>query len=256
VTGKTKEIALQVLRFDSLPSTNLEAARHASEGAPEGLFIVAAEQTAGRGRLQRHWASPKNAGIYVSVILRPGVEQKLWPLITLMAAVAVHDVLFETCGLQTDIKWPNDVLFNEKKLCGILADSIETDMGPAVILGIGINLNDNAFPFELRQIATSIQAATSQLPDAELLLTTLASRVIDGYKDLHVTDGPARLIAAYSKRSSYCRGKHVRVIEENDSFTGVTRGIESDGALRIEIEEGTMHIVRAGDVEQLRPLEH
>ena len=114
----------EIQRFESLPSTNIEAARLAAEGAPEGLCIVAAEQTAGRGRLQRQWVSPKGAGLYFSVVLRPQFEQNAWPLLTLMAAVAVNDALRESCGLETDIKWPNDVLANDKKLCGILAENL------------------------------------------------------------------------------------------------------------------------------------
>ena len=106
------DLAAQILRFDSLPSTNLEAARRAGEGASEGLCVVASEQTAGRGRLERQWVSPKGAGLYFSIILRPGFEQSAWPLLTLMAAVAVHDALLDSCALQTDIKWPNDLLAN------------------------------------------------------------------------------------------------------------------------------------------------
>src|SRR6185295_8493103 len=104
----------QILKFDSLPSTNLEAARRAVEGAPEGLCVVAGEQTAGRGRQLRHWVSPKDAGLYFSIIFRPRFEQSVWPLLTLMAAIAVHDVLLELYQLETDIKWPNDILVNEK----------------------------------------------------------------------------------------------------------------------------------------------
>ncbi len=125
-------LSSQILRFDSLPSTNTEAARRAIEGAAEGVCVVASEQTAGRGRLQRQWVSPKDAGLYFSIILRPQFEQSLWPLLTLMAAVAVHDALLEACDLETDIKWPNDILVNEKKLCGILAETVETSRGRAV----------------------------------------------------------------------------------------------------------------------------
>src|SRR5258705_10410544 len=96
----------EILRFDSLPSTNLEAARRAIDGAAEGLCVVASEQTAGRGRLQRNWVSPKNAGLYFSIVLRPQFAPSTWPLLTLMAGVAVSDALREACALETDIKWP------------------------------------------------------------------------------------------------------------------------------------------------------
>src|SRR5919107_2486598 len=129
----------KILRFESLPSTNTEAARLASEGAEEGLAVVADEQTAGRGRLQRAWSSPKGAGLYFSILLRPTIPQNYWPLITFMAAIAVGDALREAAGVETDIKWPNDLLSGERKICGILAEGIETPNGRAVIVGIGTN---------------------------------------------------------------------------------------------------------------------
>src|SRR5437764_13731406 len=98
----------RVLRFESLPSTNTELARLASEGADEGLSILADEQTAGRGRLQRAWSSPKGAGLYFSILLRPTIPPGHWPLITFTAALAVADALHETSDVHTDIKWPND----------------------------------------------------------------------------------------------------------------------------------------------------
>src|SRR5712691_10717125 len=108
----------QILRLDSVDSTNLEAMRQARGGGPEGLCIVAREQTRGRGRLDRIWQSPKDAGLYFSIILRPQLEMGLWPLITLMAALAVCDALLKACELRADIKWPNDICHHERKLCG------------------------------------------------------------------------------------------------------------------------------------------
>src|SRR5947209_14712523 len=138
-----------ILRFDSLPSTNTEAARQALLGAPEGLCVVAREQTAGRGRQQRAWASPKDAGLYFSIVLRPQTDARVWPLVTLAAALAVSDALAESCALETDIKWPNDLLAGGRKLCGILAETFETPRGRAVVLGVGVNLANSAFPPEV-----------------------------------------------------------------------------------------------------------
>src|SRR3954469_8918469 len=126
-----------ILRFDSLPSTNTEAARQAAQGAPEGLCVVAPEQTRGRGGPERVWHSPAGAGLYYSIVLRPtGLQMQSWPLLTLMAALAVNDALREACALCVDIKWPNDIIVNERKLCGILAETVETGTGRAVILGV------------------------------------------------------------------------------------------------------------------------
>src|SRR5947209_6589382 len=159
-----------ILRFDSLPSTNTEAARQAALGVAEGLCVIAREQTKGRGRRERMWVSPKDAGIYLSTVLRPRISSESWPLITLMAAVAVHDALFKACSLVTDIKWPNDIYASGKKLCGILAETVETNAGRAVIVGLGVNLNKTALPPELREAATSIEEEMGKIVEAESLL--------------------------------------------------------------------------------------
>ena len=238
----------QTLHFDSLLSTNLEAAKRASEGAPEGICIVAREQTAGRGRLGRQWISPRDAGIYCSTLLRPQFDQNKWPLITLMAAVVVHEVLLEACALQTDIKWPNDILYDEKKLCGILAEIIETSAGRAVVVGTGINLTNDAFPAELAETATSIAEATGRQPNREDILGRLQESFVGWYQRLSEPQGATDIVAAWSRRSSYARDKKVRINGGGREISGTTRGLELDGALKVESDDGEMTIVRAGDV--------
>ena len=242
----------QILRFDSLPSTNLEAARRATDGAPEGLCIVAGEQTAGRGRLRRQWISPKNAGLYFSIVLRPEFEQKVWPLLTLMAAVAVNDALQEACALKTDIKWPNDILASGRKLCGILAETVETSLGRAVVVGIGINLTEHSYPEEFAHMATSLDVAAGRSCDLETLLDALVVALGKRYEDLKQDEGPEKIIREWCARSSYGEGKLVRIVESNDTLVGTTRGLESDGALRVETLSG-IRVVRAGDVTSVRP---
>jgi BirA family transcriptional regulator, biotin operon repressor / biotin---[acetyl-CoA-carboxylase] ligase len=241
-----------ILRFDSLPSTNTEAARQAAEGAPEGLCVVAREQTAGRGRRERAWASPKDAGLYFSVVLRPRIEVKHWPLITLAAALAVRDALAEACGLETDIKWPNDLLAGGRKLCGILAEALETKAGRACVVGVGINLSDRAFPPEIADSATSVEAQTGRAPDAEALLRALTRSLARHCERLHETDGAARVVSEWETRSSYAHGRRVRVALAAETFDGTTRGLEPDGALRVETDAREIRIVRAGDVHALR----
>jgi BirA family biotin operon repressor/biotin-[acetyl-CoA-carboxylase] ligase len=244
----------EILRFDSLPSTNLEAARRAIEGAAEGLCVVAGEQTAGRGRMQRRWVSPKDAGLYFSVVLRPCFEQSSWPLLTLMAAIAVHDALLDSCAVKTDIKWPNDILVGDKKLCGILAETVETSAGRAVVVGIGINLAKNSFSSEFDGIATSVEDAAGQKPGLDVVLKALVSSLDCYYQTLRQPGGPEEIVRGWSMRSSYCEGKRIRVLESNGSLVGTTRGLERDGALRVETDDGEMRIVRAGDVTVVRPL--
>jgi len=241
-----------ILKFDSIDSTNLEAMRQAKLGAPEGLCIVAREQTLGRGRLDRSWHSPKDAGLYLSIVLRPQFELARWPLINLAAALAVHDAIFRTCDLKVDIKWPNDIHMNDRKLCGILAETVETNIGIAAIVGIGINLNNEDFPAELKPHATSLRSATGIDVDRDLLANNLLKAFAERYDFLTTAAGGEHIIREWCANSSYASGRQVRVTLGDERVAGVTRGLESDGALRIETADGKIKIVRAGDVTALR----
>jgi len=222
------------------------------EGAAEGLVIVAGEQTAGRGRLNRKWISPAGAGLYLSIVLRPPLENGCWSLLPLMAAVAVHDALLDACGLETDIKWPNDILAAGRKVCGILAESIESAAGRAIVLGIGINLTGDAFPAELKTTAISVQEAAGAVPDREALLQSLMGALGNHYESFQASDGLAMIRSEWTRRSSYASGTRVNVACVNEAFAGITRGLESDGALRVETDAGEIKVVRAGDVTSVR----
>jgi len=245
----------RILRFESIDSTNLEAMRQARSGAPEGLCIIAREQTAGRGRLDRSWHSPKDAGLYFSILLRPTLEMNLWPLLTLMAALAVSDALMKSSGLSTDIKWPNDILADDRKLCGILAEAVETAQGPAAIIGIGINLTSENVPENLHSVATSIEEIANRRPDGEGVVTELLQAIAERYEVLQSAGGCEHTLREWCANSSFAFDRQVRVSLGVESFVGATRGLESDGALRVETADGKIRIVRAGDVTALRPLE-
>ncbi|HKS08085.1 MAG TPA: biotin--[acetyl-CoA-carboxylase] ligase [Pyrinomonadaceae bacterium] len=242
----------RVLRYESVTSTNSEVARLAIEGAEEGLAIVADEQTAGRGRLQRAWSSPKGAGLYFSILLRPHIAVDRWPLITFVAALATSDALLEGGGVQTDIKWPNDLLANDRKICGILAEAIETPTGRAVVLGIGINLTNDAFPQDLHGVATSVTQESGRAPERETILAALLSALARWYSLLHEPDGDGKIVAAWASRSSYTSDKLVQVTNGDEVLQGITRGVEHDGALRVETAQG-IQLIRAGDVTSVRP---
>jgi len=248
------KLDIQLLRFDALPSTNTEALRQAQAGAPAGLSIVAREQTAGRGRHARTWVSPKDAGLYFSILLRPRLDAPLWPLLTLAAALAVRAALAEACALTPDIKWPNDLLADGRKLCGILAEVCDTPQGRACVVGIGINLTDEAFPSELSARATSVAAATGRAPDREALLSALVRQLVAHYTQLHEPHGPETIRNAWCAASSYAHGKRVRVETGTEQFDGTTRGLEPDGALRVETGAGAIKLVHAGDVYALREM--
>ncbi len=241
-----------ILRFDSIDSTNTEAIKQAKSGADEGLCIVARRQTAGRGRHGRIWISEKDAGLYFSIVLRPKIENKFLPLITLMTAIAVFDALAELYKLAPDIKWANDVHINEKKICGILAEMSETNRGLAIVVGIGINLTSLNFAPELQETATSIEAEINQTPNAEILLRTLTHFINKFYAELSEQNGAETIRAEWAKRSSYFSEKVVRVNLGNETIYGTTCGLEENGALRVETASGEVKIIQAGDVEKLR----
>jgi len=241
-----------IVKLDSIDSTNLEAMRQAKSGGAEGLCITAREQTRGRGRLDRSWHSPKDSGLYFSIVLRPTFDVSRWPLINLAAALAVSDALAKTIQLAVDIKWPNDICVEHRKLGGILGETVETPDGTAVVLGIGINLTSESFPPELNELATSVAGVTNRRIDPEELLVELIKSLTQGYEMLNTDEGREQTIRDWCAHSSYAYGRQVRVTLHNESFPGVTCGLERDGALRVETPEGEIRIVRAGDVTALR----
>ena len=275
---------INVLTFDTLDSTNTEAMKHARLGDDEGLCVIAYQQTAGRGRHGRTWVSEKNAGLYFSIVLRPKLETRFLPLITLMTGVAVHDTLQEY-GLKPDIKWVNDILVNEKKIGGILAEAAETPNGLAVVVGIGINIRSWNFPDEIDDIATSVEAelavpgvvATASLSSppyeggvaafrgrggslssesksttTDSLQETLTKYLSYFYNILNSENGPKQILTEWRRRSTYFSGKNVRVVLGNETVTGTTDGLEENGALRVRTMDGDIKIIQAGDVENLR----
>jgi BirA family transcriptional regulator, biotin operon repressor / biotin---[acetyl-CoA-carboxylase] ligase len=234
--------------FDELDSTNTEALRRAREGAPEGICILARSQTAGRGRHGRAWSSPADAGLYLSIVLRPALSAEHLPLITLMAGVAVHEMLLGL-GLRPDIKWVNDILIDGKKVAGILAETAETQSGLAVVLGIGINLNFRNFPPEIADTAASIEdfkgVGLSPVDAADALLPHIGR-----FYEL-LRENPAAVLDEWRSRSTWHLGKPVRVNISDETVEGVTDGIEPNGALRLRTPSG-LKILQSGDVHSLR----
>ena len=242
---------ITILRFDTLDSTNTEAAKQARKGADEGLCVVARQQTAGRGRHGRTWVSEKDSGLYFSIVLRPKFDAKHLPLITLMTGVAVSDTLQEL-GVKPDIKWVNDILVNEKKISGILAETVETPTGLAVIIGIGINLTSRNFPDEIADTATSIEAEIDKTISPDEIAEILTRYLIYFYDMLGQGEGGVGILRDWQKRSSYFSGKSVRVTLTDSVIEGITDGLEENGALRVKTADGSVKIVQAGDVTRLR----
>ena len=236
-----------ILRFDSVASTNDVAREMAASDAPEGTCVVAREQTAGRGRQGRTWASPPGEGLYVSVILRPTIRAAESPVLTLAAAVAVAETLKLDFEVTADIKWPNDVMASGRKICGILVESaIERDRLQYAVMGIGLNVAQREFPDEISAVATSLLIETGRSVTQDDVLNRLLERLRRWY-EIAVTE-PSTVLAQWEELSSFARGCAVRVESSDWSIEGVTRGLASTGALRVELANGEIREVFSGEV--------
>ena len=233
-------------------STNRVALELGYANEPEGSVVLAEEQTAGRGRAGRSWHSERAAGIYVTLLLRPRISPVQAPLLTMMAGLSAHTAIQTQTGLQPDVKWPNDLMLNGKKLSGILTEMhAETTLVRFVIVGIGINVNQENFPSELSAIATSLRAETGK-PQSRLELLARLLREFETDYNRFLREGATSIIERFTQVSSYARGKRVRVTNGNESFVGVTAGLRPEGLLQVQQDDGTLTTVLAGDVAEIR----
>ena len=228
--------------LSTIDSTMREAARLAQEGCASGTVVGADEQTAGYGRYGRAWHSEADAGLYLTLILRLTMPPDSLPLVTLALGLAIAEAISETTGLTCDLRWPNDILVNGKKCCGILT---QLD-GAAILAGVGINVNHAAFPGELADIATSLRVAARRRCSREDVLAAILPS-IDEHIALLEEDRDA-LLEAFSQASSYVRGRQVAVDQEGTVLRGVTDGLTPGGFLIVRDREGRRHVVLAGGV--------
>jgi BirA family biotin operon repressor/biotin-[acetyl-CoA-carboxylase] ligase len=244
--------AKRIHHFFKLDSTNTAAMRLGEEDEPHGAVVVAEEQTAGRGRAGRAWHSEKSSGIYFTVLLRPAIPPAQAPLMTLLAGLAARDAVQEHTGLPADIRWPNDLLLNGKKFCGILTEMhAEPDRVRFVIIGLGLNVNHAKFPDELGRIATSLRIESGRAHSRLELLVKLL-RQLDRYYNRFLAAGAAPIVARFEEVSSFARGKRVRVATTAGSYTGTTAGLDPGGLLRVRRDDGATEAVLSGDVTEAR----
>jgi len=229
--------AWSIHRFDEVASTMIEAV-----GRPDRTAIVAKRQTAGQGRLGRQWHSEAEHGLYLSVVLRRHFPVGAFPGLTLAIGLAVQEAILETTGVRCDLRWPNDLLVGTRKCCGIL---VNLD-GAAVIAGIGINVNHDAFPEELAHIATSLRIESGKEQSLEALLQRVLSK-IDDYCELLTEAGMDPILRLFSAASTYVSGRRVAV----DSMTGTTAGLDKNGFLLLRQDNGNTVTIFAGGVRPL-----
>ena len=230
-------------------STNTLAMEAASQGAPEGSVFLAEQQTAGRGRGNHQWISAESAGIYCSVILRPALPPSEVLVLSLAAGLAVRSAVQEIDSrVMSDLKWPNDLLIDGKKFCGILTEmNAEATRVRHIVVGIGINVNHRQFPDELQQTATSLSIETGKKWSRVDLCAALLKSLDREYQSLLANpEAHNDILRRFEQQSSMAGGKAVRV-EETCGFEGVTEGLDPRGFLRIRTGDG-LRIVYSGTV--------
>lgn len=243
-TLRTQRFGRAIQYFDQVASTNTVAMQWAATGAAEGSVVVADYQTAGRGRHGRSWMAQPAKSILFSIVLRPTIPVSDWGLITIIAGLAVSEAIEDFMPpLETKIKWPNDILIEGKKCCGMLLESVLTPQtspstGPA-ILGIGINVNEDAFDEAIAERTTSMLLASGRHAPRLELLGRVLNRLEDYYdRLLHLDHTP--LINAYIDKMAYIREKTtIRFTGKSDVIEGVIEGISPTGALCFTSKSGT-----------------
>lgn len=235
----------QIEWHESIDSTMHRAAELAAEGCPAGSIVGADVQTAGQGRLGRTWHS-NDGGLYFTMILRPRVEMRDLPMVTMAVGVAVADALQMFAGVSVDLRWPNDVMVGERKLVGILA---QWHAG-AVLAGIGLNVSQSEFPEDVKNIATSLAHETDRIHNKQVLLKAIAASV-DTHIEILETSGVTAILRLFANASSYVSGKRVKVELPGGDVTGTTAGLTPDGFLLLRKDDGEEITITAGG---LRPI--
>lgn len=247
---KTQFIGQQIHHKETVDSTQKIAHLLGLENAPEGTVVIADEQTSGRGRMEREWYSPKNTGVWMSIILRPEIPLPKTPQLTLLTAVAIVQAIEDCTELQADIKWPNDILLNGKKVTGILTElQAESDRVHAVIIGIGMNINQKEldFPSQLESIATSLSIEKQEFVNRADVIRAVFHRLEKLYL-LYLEKGFAPIKLLWESYAISV-GRKVTARTLSNTLHGVALGITDDGVLKIEDEDGQIHHIYSADIE-------
>lgn len=239
-------IGSSLICLAEIDSTNARARQLAEQAAAEGTVIIADRQSAGRGRLGRRWESPSAVNFYCSILLRPQIPVQQAPQLTFLSAVAVAETLNHLYQLPAKVKWPNDVLIDGKKVAGLLNEmSSETEQIHFVILGIGVNLNmtREQFPEELNYPATSVFLETGTRIDRATFVRGFLQR-LDRYYAEFLDDGFGPIRCRWEALSSLMNAR----VQVDNRMTGTVVGLDSDGGLRLQLDDGQIERVLAGDV--------
>lgn len=246
---RTKRLGKQLIFLREVGSTNNFAKELASDGVVEGTVAIAEEQTAGRGRLGREWVSPRG-GLYFSVVLRPKLKAGEAVRLVFVAELSVVEVLRELYGLKAETKWPNDVLVNGRKVCGILAEmKTKGENVNFVVLGIGVNANfdvKKALPGKLWESVASLQNELGRKVGLEELLRALLEK-LDCIYEQFLKEGFSPVLEKWKNYAGFL-GHQVEVASETEKLRGLALDVDYEGALVLRFEDGTMNRVFVGDL--------
>lgn len=235
--------------FDLLESTSRHLAELNLSESPEGLCIVADAQSDGQGRQGRIWFSPPGENLYFSILLKPAVEPSLAVTLPLLAGICVAQTL-DSFGLTAQIKWPNDIWIGGRKVCGVLCEMQIIDGMPAIICGIGINVNQRSFPPELDSIATSMNLCAEKSFDREAVLNRFLDVLGINYF-LWLKSGFG-LFAEFLDAHNALRGKTITVVQGNRELSGAAGSINPDGTLSLLLADGTRANISSGEAHLKR----
>ena len=237
--------------FKTIDSTNDYAKKIAARDGPEGTLVISEEQTAGRGRMGRSWISPPGTGLWLSLVLRPPFLPSQASLITSLAAVAVAGAIRRVTGLPAGIKWPNDIIINDKKAAGIL---IELSAGERfvkyLIVGIGINVNTDDFPEEIRERATSLRVCSGRkISRLEILISVL--RELERLYSATLHSGDFNPILETYRSWSVTIGRRITATRSGREFSALALDITPNGGLLIKDDAGTIEELISGEIQNL-----
>lgn len=244
----TEWLAKEVLYFDTIDSTNTKAQELAEKGYPSGTLVVADKQESGKGRRGRSWVSPSGTGIFMTLMIKPDINPNNASMLTLVAALAVAKAITSVTGEEALIKWPNDIVVNGKKVCGILTEmNAQFDYINHIVVGIGINVHNESFPEEISQMASSlmIEAGGKRFHRAQIIAETMS--YFEQYYDTFLkTQDLSALVREYDELLVN-RNKSVRVLDPKEPFDGKAMGITPKGELIVDTWE-SRKLVSSGEV--------
>lgn len=238
----------KVVYFPQTDSTNLQAKTAGEQGSPHGTLFVADRQTAGRGRRGRGWESPAGENVYMTLLLRPEFSPAKASMLTLVMALSAAEGIQQACGIQPAIKWPNDLVVNGKKICGILTEmNAEVDYIHYVVIGIGINVNQAEFPEEIQETAASLKNEAGIDMDRGEIVARILEKFEKNYEIFIETEDLSRLQEDYNQRLIN-RDQDIKVLDPKEAYTAHARGINERGELVVETSDGEIRKIFSGEV--------